>query len=230
MLTKTGCSGCCLHHGCTSPSLCIHWQYPIQQKSHSYIDGSQQIKRHIWQLYWSHGGFSHSHWHMLAIESAGCILRNTNITWSHTEAALKDRNSSVRGTISAFEGVIKGSWEKEPETGLLCTYTLLQSLGCHLNCELGWEKAVSFSTGRGNDWALWLCKVFLRVALRTSLTLTARMRAVLGTNVQFSKRLGLQGSSSFVCQLRGQVMEIISFQAGIPGGSAEAWEIGWGLG
>lgn len=176
MLTKTGCSGCCLHHGCTSPSLCIHWQYPIQQESHSYIDGSQQMKLHIWQLYWSHGGFSHSHWHMLAIESAGCILRNTNITWSHTEAALKDRNSSVRGTISAFEGVIKGSWEKEPETGLLCTYTLLHSLGCHLNCELGWEKAISFSTGRGNDWALWLCKVFLRVPLRTSLTLTARMR------------------------------------------------------
>lgn len=44
------------------------------------------------------------------------------------------------------------------------------------------------------------------------------MRAVLGTDVQFSKRLGLQGSSSFVCQ----VMEMISFQAGIPGGSAEA--------
>lgn len=67
-----------------------------------------------------------------------------------------------------------------------------------------------------------LCKILPRVPLMTSLTLTARVRAVLRTDVQFSKYLGLQGSSSFVCQLRGQVMEMISFQAGILEGSAEA--------
>lgn len=33
-------------------------------------------------------------------------------------------------------------------------YTLLHSLRCHLSCEVGWEKAMSFSTGGGNDWAL----------------------------------------------------------------------------
>lgn len=51
-------------------------------------------------------------------------------------------------------GVRKEFWEKEPETGLLCIYTLLHSLTCHLSCELGWEKAMSFSTAVGNDWAL----------------------------------------------------------------------------
>lgn len=34
-LTKVGCSGWCLHHSCTSPSPCIHWQCAIQQESHS---------------------------------------------------------------------------------------------------------------------------------------------------------------------------------------------------
>lgn len=42
-----------------------------------------------------------------------------------------------------------------------------------------------------------LCKILLRVPLRISLTLAARMGAVLGADVQLT--LGLQGSFSFVC-------------------------------
>jgi len=44
------------------------------------------------------------------------------------------------------------------------------------------------------------------------------MRAVLGTEVQLSQHLGLQGRPGFICQLRGQVMETISFRDGIAEG------------
>lgn len=141
------------------------------------------------------GAFLYSRWHTLAIETAGCTLKNTNVTWTHIEARHLEERS-------------------------LCTYALLHSLKCNLNCVLGWEKVRChvFFRRKENGWALWLCKVGLSVPLRSSSTLRARMRAVLRTDVQFSGHLGLQGSPWFVWKLRGQVREIISFQAGIPEG------------
>lgn len=79
-------------------------------------------------------------------------------------------------------GVWEKSWEKEPETGLLCTSTLLRSLRCKLNCALGWGKAMYFSMGKENGWALCLCKVRVSPQVASS-TPRAKMRAVLRTRM-----------------------------------------------
>lgn len=129
---------------------------------------------------------------------------------SHRRLSERQEFITLRSTLPAFEGcgrhLEKRSQIQESSAPTLCYV----AWDANLNGALGWEKATSFSTGKENGWALWLCKVGLRVPLRSSSTLRARMGAVLRTDVRFSLRL--QGSPCFLWLLR----EIISFQAGLP--------------